>query len=81
MAYNRENYLKRIIEIQEIVLKHQQRGVTQKWVYGNVIKERFFISYSTFNAYLSVPAKAQLKALYAQRERDKELEKQQLKLF
>ena len=37
MAYNRENYLKRIIEIQEIVLEHQQRGVTQKW-YENVIK-------------------------------------------
>lgn len=81
MAYNRENLLKKIIEIQDIVLAHQNRGVQQKWVYENVVKDRYHISYSCFNDYLAINAKAQLKELLAQKEKQKEIDDQQLKLF
>jgi hypothetical protein len=61
MAYNNRNRLQRIIEIQKITLEHTQRGVTQKWVYENVIRDKFFISWSAYNEYLRTNAKAMLK--------------------
>ena len=63
MAYNRENLLRRIIEIQDIVLQYKKKYVPQKTIYEKYIKERFHISYSSFNRYLNVPAKAELKEL------------------
>ena len=63
MAYNKENLLQRIIEIQDIVLEHKRKFVPQKTIYKMYIKEQFHISYSTFNRYLGVPAKAELKEL------------------
>jgi hypothetical protein len=81
MAYNRENLLKRIIEIQDIVLAHQQRGVQQKWVYENIVKDRYHISYSCFNDYLAINAKAQLRELLAKKEKQQEIDNLQMKLF
>ena len=63
MAYNRENSLRKIIEIQNIVLEHQKRFIPQKRIYEEYIKNQYYISYSTFNLYLSIPAKAQLEEL------------------
>lgn len=60
MSYTRKNLLRRIIKIQDIVSEHKRRGVTQKWVFDNVIADQFDISYSTFNNYLSYPAKLEL---------------------
>lgn len=73
MGYNRRNILKRIIEIQNITLEHTKRGATQKWVYENIIYPRFLISPATYNNYLAVNAKAELKKL-------EEAEAAQLKL-
>jgi hypothetical protein len=61
MAYNNLNVLKRAVEIQTIVLEHKKKGVSQIWVFKNVIRERFLISYSTFNRSLSINAKKELK--------------------
>jgi len=61
MAYNRRNLFRKIVEIQEITLEHKQRGATQLWIYENIIADRFSISLSTYNRYLSVPAKKELK--------------------
>jgi|BioPla2DNA2_1021312.scaffolds.fasta_scaffold24340_2 hypothetical protein len=80
MAYNNENRLKRIVEIQNIVLEHTKRGVSQKWVYENIIYPRFLISYSCFNDYLTINAKAELKRLQEQKEKAEEFEKKQLRL-
>ena len=78
MAYNRENLLRKIIEIQDIVLEHKGRGVTQIWVYENIIKDRYHISVATFNNFLATPAKAELKQLLDKRKAD---ERQNPKLF
>lgn len=65
MAYNQRNKLERICEIQRITLDHTRRGVTQKWVYDNVIRPRFLISIATFYNYLGIPARKQLNQLNA----------------
>jgi hypothetical protein len=63
MAYNKKNRLKRIIEIQNIVLEHQKLGMTNKKIYELHIRPRFRISKRTFDEYLGVPAKRDLKTL------------------
>jgi hypothetical protein len=61
MAYNRHNLLCRIVEIQEITLAEKKHGSTQKWIYDNIIHPRFRISKSTYDRYLGIPARRQLK--------------------
>lgn len=51
------------LEIQRIVLEHKRKGTYQKWVYDNLIRDRYFISYATFNRYLCINAKKELKEL------------------
>lgn len=63
MGYNRRNILKRIIEVQNITLEYTKRGVTQKWVYENIIFPRFYLSPATYYNYLAVNAKAELRKL------------------
>lgn len=63
MAYNQRNLLLKIIEIQNIVIKEQQRGATQRWIYKNLIKDRYFISEPAFNKYLARNAKRELAEL------------------
>ena len=74
MGYNKRNKLERICEIQRITLEHTRRGVTQKWVYDNVIYPRFYISLSTFYEYLATPARRELARLL-------DAETQQLSIF
>lgn len=73
MGYNRRNILRRIIEIQKITLEHTNRGVSQKWVYENIVAPRFYLSVATYYNYLEINAKAELKKL-------EEAEAKQLKL-
>ncbi len=61
MAYNNKNLLKRIVEIQELVIEEQLRGTSLKWIYNHLIFPRYHISYSTFNNYLATNAKKKLK--------------------
>lgn len=63
MAYTRKNYLERVIDIQNIVLHHKQRGCTQIWIYENYVKNQYRIGKSTFDNYLSINAKNELKKL------------------
>ncbi|MEG2276653.1 MAG: hypothetical protein RSA53_05390 [Odoribacter sp.] len=73
MGYNRRNILRRIVEIQNITLEHTKRGVSQKWVYENVIFPRFYLSVATYYNYLDINARAELRKL-------EEAEAAQLKL-
>ncbi len=66
MAYNRKNLLKRVIAIQNLVLDGQKKGITQKWIYENEVRDIYFISYSTFNNFLVMPAKRELELLEKQ---------------
>ncbi len=63
MAYTRENLLLRMIDVQEVTLEHTQKGVTQEWVFNNVVRPRYRISRKTYYNYLATPAKRQLKHL------------------
>ncbi len=63
MAYNKKNRLKRIIEIQNIVLEYQKQGLPNKKIYELHIRNRFRISKRTFDEYLGIPAKRDLKEL------------------
>ncbi len=63
MGINKKKFLKRVVEVQNIVLTCRNKGITQKWIFENVIYPRFLISYSTFNKYLARPAKRELRQL------------------
>lgn len=74
MSYNRKNLLRRMIDIQNIVLAHTGRGVNQEWVFENEIQPVYHISRRTFYSYLRTNAKAELKKL-------KQVEEMQTSLF
>lgn len=62
MAYNNKNTLQKIIRVQDLVLEQKRRGVSQVYVYENLIRDTYLISYSTFNRWLSYPAKQELRS-------------------
>jgi|WetSurMetagenome_2_1015567.scaffolds.fasta_scaffold14226_2 hypothetical protein len=68
MAYNRKNKLRLIIAIQNITLEHTRKGVSQDWVYKNLIHPRYHVSERTYYNYLATPAKQELKALETKNE-------------
>lgn len=70
MAYNNKNILLKMIRVQNIVLEQKKHGVTQLYVYENMIRDTFLISYSTFNRWLSYPAKHELKFGRKKKEED-----------
>ncbi|WP_027394196.1 hypothetical protein [Aquimarina latercula] len=63
MAYNRKNYYRRIIEIQELTKEYQQIGLSNTQIYELHVKAQYFISKRTFDEYLGIPAKRELKKL------------------
>lgn len=66
-----KHLLKRIIAVQDTVIEHQKRGATQAWIYRNVVSSTFFISERTFNRYLCINAKKELKEIEHECENDK----------
>ena len=63
MAYNKRNFYLKIIEIQDVVLRGQRRGDSQKEIFYREIEKNYFISMRTFYTYLDINAKAELKKL------------------
>lgn len=64
MAYNKLNYYKRIIKIQEITQEQYHHfGLSYKEIYHQFIEHQFHICKRTFHTYLGVPAKRELKKL------------------
>lgn len=78
MAYTKRYLLKKIVEIQTIVLQEKDRGASQVWIYRNMIAGRYHISESTFNNYLAINAKRDLENL--ERHAAEKI-KQQMNLF
>lgn len=64
MPYRNVNRLRRIIEIQNITLEYTKKGMTQEWVYRNIIYPRFYISRMTYYRYLSEPAKREIRTSF-----------------
>ena len=50
-----------MIRVQDIVLAEKKQGGSQLYVYEHIIRDTFLISYSTFNRWISYPAKQELK--------------------
>lgn len=65
MGFNRKNLLRKIIEIQEITKRHQAKGVTQKWIFSNLIEKNYHISERTYSTYLGIPAARELEKIKA----------------
>ncbi|SHK71498.1 hypothetical protein [Epilithonimonas mollis] len=63
MSYNRKNYLARVIEIQNIVLEKKNEDLFLKNIYWEQIEPKYKISQRTFQSYLGINAKKQLKEL------------------
>ena len=68
MAYNRENFLKKVKEVNEIYIEHHNKGIFNEYIYKHFIAEQFHISRSTFYTYLTIPYKTQLKAIQEKKE-------------
>lgn len=66
MGYNRRNLLMKIIAVQNITLEQKKKGVTQEWVFDNLVSPRFFISRRTFYSWLAINAKKEIKELDSQ---------------
>lgn len=64
MAYSKKNYYKRVIKIQEITqIQVDSYGLKYKEIYHRFIEPQFNISMKTYQTYLGVPAKRELKKL------------------
>lgn len=63
MAYNQRNMLNKVREIQDIYLKHHQEGVTSLYIYTTYIKKQYHISQRTYEKYLGINVKLELKRL------------------
>jgi len=74
MAYSQKNKLKRIIDIQNVVIEETSKGVTQEWIYKNIIEPHYRISRACFYSYLNTNAKAMLRKMEAE-------EKSQISMF
>ena len=66
MAYNQRYFYRRVIAVQELVLLYKKQGVSQKYIYQVYIESQYQISYSTYNSWLAIPAKRNLKRLEEQ---------------
>lgn len=77
MAYNKKNLLRKIVEIQTLVLAAKKSGATQVWIYRNLISTQYHISESTFNNYLSINAKRELEII----DKLEEVKQKQLEIF
>lgn len=63
MAYNKKNYYKKVIEIQELTKQCQSLGMTNVHIFNEYIQNHYHISKRTFDEYLGVPAERELKKL------------------
>lgn len=66
MAFNKKNYYRKIVKIQEITqMQYHTFGLSYKEIYYKFIEEQFCISKRTYHSYLGVPAKRELKKIEA----------------
>lgn len=61
MPYNRKNLLIKILDVQELVMKYQNEGHTQRWIYRNIIYPKYPMSMATYYNYLNTNARKEIK--------------------
>jgi hypothetical protein len=81
MAYNRSSYLKTVIKVQDIYLKHKEPYVTNRSIFQRFVLPHYEMTETTFYNYLNVKnPKKQLETLKAKIKKAKE-NPNQLHLF
>ena len=63
MAYNRKNFLTKVLKVQEIALHHRKQGLFFKEIYHLHIENQHNICKRTFDSYLGINARKELKDL------------------
>lgn len=81
MAYNRENKLKQIIDVQNTYNTYKVEGNTTAYVYRTYIKDQFHISINTLYIYLNTRAAHELKLLQEKKQEKKQELVKQAQLF
>lgn len=74
MAYNRKNFLTKVLKVQEIALYHNKQGLFFKEIYHLYIEKQFHISKRTFDTYLGINARKELKELKVNQEQNNQLQ-------
>ena len=74
MAYNRKNFLTKVLKVQEIALYHNKQGLFFKEIYHIYNEKQFHISKRTFDTYLGINARKELKELKANQEQNNQLQ-------
>lgn len=63
MSYNQRNLLNKVKEVQDIYRQYSQEGVTAVFIYKTYVKKQYHISQRTFEKYLGINVKLELKRL------------------
>lgn len=73
MSYTRKNFLKRVLKIQEIALHHRKQGLFFKEIYHLHIENQFDICKRTFDSYLGINARKQMRELHEKSQNNNQL--------
>ena len=73
MSYNRENFLRKVLKVQEIALLHSKQGLFFKEIYHLHVEYQFDICKRTFDSYLGINARKQLKELHQNKQNHNQL--------
>jgi hypothetical protein len=76
MAYTKENFLNKVLEIQTIVLHHRKQELLFKEIFHLHIEKQYHISKRTFDSYIGINARKELREL-----KEKKSNTNQLSLF
>jgi bifunctional N-acetylglucosamine-1-phosphate-uridyltransferase/glucosamine-1-phosphate-acetyltransferase GlmU-like protein len=76
MAYTKENFLNKVLEIQTIVLHHRKQELFFKEIFHLHIEKQYHISKRTFDSYIGINARKELREL-----KEKKSNTNQLSLF
>ncbi|OWP76862.1 hypothetical protein [Flavobacterium oreochromis] len=70
MAYNRKNFLKKVLKVQEIALHYSKQGLFFKEIYHLHIENQFNICKRTYDGYLGINARKELRELQEKQNND-----------
>lgn len=73
MAYNRENFLKKVLDVQIIALHYSSKGLFYKEIYHKYVEVQFRISKRTFDSYLGINARKELRELQEKKQENKQI--------
>jgi hypothetical protein len=73
MAYNRENFLKKVLKVQELALRYRKQDLFFKEIFYKHVENQFNISKRTFDSYMGINAKKQLKEIQEKKQQNNQL--------